>query len=49
MADGSVRFINENINSSADPGNFYNQEFWGTYQKLQIRDDGTNVGEFSGQ
>ena len=47
MADGSVRFISENISSHADPGDFYNPDFWGTYQRLQIRDDGALIGEFS--
>ncbi len=49
MADGTVRFINENIFSTADPTDFFNRDFWGTYQKLQIRDDGLPLGEFSSQ
>lgn len=49
MVDGAVRFINENIYSTADPADFFNHDFWGTYQKLQIRDDGSPLGEFAGQ
>jgi hypothetical protein len=47
MADGAVRFISENIYSTADPVDFYNHDFWGTYQKLQIRNDGQPMGDFS--
>lgn len=47
MADGSVRFISENIYSTADPVDFYNRDFWGTYQRLQIRNDGFSIGEFA--
>lgn len=47
IADGSVRFISENIYRTADPVDFYNRDFWGTYQRLQIRDDGLPLGEFS--
>ena len=39
MADGSVRFINENINST-------NNTPMGTYQRLGVRNDGLVVGEF---
>lgn len=49
MADGSVRFVSENIYSTADPSDFFNRDFWGTYQKLQIRDDGLQIGEFASQ
>lgn len=49
MADGSVRFVSETIYSTADHNDFLNSEFWGTYQKLQIRNDGLPVGEFAGQ
>ena len=49
MADGSVRFVNENIYSAADPGDFFNRDLWGTYQKLQIRDDGLPAGEFASE
>ena len=49
MADGTVRFISETIYSTADPADFFNRDFWGTYQKLQIRDDGSPLGEFTSQ
>lgn len=49
MADGAVRFINENIYSSANPADFFNRDFWGTYQQLQIRDDGLRLGDFASQ
>lgn len=49
MVDGTVRFINENIYSTADPADFFNRDFWGIYQKLQIRDDGLPLGEFASQ
>lgn len=49
MADGTVRFINEHIYSTADSADFFNHDFWGTYQKLQIRDDGLPMGEFFNQ
>lgn len=38
LADGSVRFLSENINSVNSP--------LGTFQRLGIRDDGLPVGEF---
>jgi len=49
MADGSVQFVSENIYSTADPVDFYNHNFWDTYQKLQIRNDGTFIGGFASQ
>ena len=49
LADGSVRFINENIDSAADPSDFYDPAGWGVYQCLQIRNDGRNVQMPGGQ
>lgn len=49
MADGTVRFISENVYSAADPADFFNRDYWGTYQRLQIRDDGLPLGEFTSQ
>ena len=43
LADGSVRFINENIDCAANPTDFYDPAGWGVYQCLQIRNDGRNV------
>ena len=47
MADGAVRFISENIYSVADSADFFNRDFWGTYQKLQIRNDGLPLSAFA--
>lgn len=49
MADGSVRFVSETIYSMADPADFFNRDYWGTYQRLQIRDDGLSIGEFASE
>lgn len=46
MADGSVRFLSENINSATRMQNYEDEVMWGTYQKLQIRDDGQILGKF---
>jgi prepilin-type processing-associated H-X9-DG protein len=45
LADGSVRFINENIFSGmGNPWNDISQ--WGLFQLLANRSDGRVVGEF---
>ncbi len=49
MVDGSVRFVSETIFSAADPADFYNRDYWGTYQRLQIRDDGLSIGAFASE
>lgn len=41
MADGSVRFISENIDSATNLSSYEDEKMWGTYQRLQIRNDGT--------
>ena len=46
MADGSVRFISENIDSATRMQNYADKSQWGTYQKLQIRDDGLPLDRF---
>ncbi len=46
MGDGSVRFISENINSATRMSSITDEAMWGTYQKLQIRNDGQILGRF---
>ena len=46
MADGSVRFISENIESATRMSHVLEEAMWGAYQKLQIRDDGLDPGRF---
>ena len=46
MADGSVRFISENIDSGSRMTSYSDVTQWGTYQKLQIRDDAQPLDRF---
>jgi prepilin-type processing-associated H-X9-DG protein len=52
LADGSVRFVSENISSAfgLNPdlplGSKSTNAIWGVYQRLQIRNDGGTIGEF---
>jgi len=52
LADGSVRFVSENIDSAVglDPeaplGSEATNKIWGVYQRLQIRNDQGTIGEF---
>lgn len=46
FADGSVRFVSENIHSASGVTDVEDQYQWGLYQKLQIRDDGNTIDTF---
>ncbi len=46
MGDGSVRFISENVQSATRMNSYNEEELWGIYQRLQVRDDGLDVGRF---
>jgi prepilin-type N-terminal cleavage/methylation domain-containing protein/prepilin-type processing-associated H-X9-DG protein len=46
MADGSVRFVSENIECATRMTSVRDETMWGVYQRLQIRDDGTSIGKF---
>lgn len=46
LADGSVHFLSENINSAVRALCIDGEPTWGLYQKLQIRDDGLPIEKF---
>lgn len=46
MADGSVHFLSENIDSGAQAKCINGEYTWGLYQKLQIRNDALPIEKF---